>query len=222
LVVSEALRWADATTGAYDPAIGAAVMLWDVTHRHVPPASDQIARLGGRALYRAIEVAPHHGAPALRYHDGDARLDLGSIAKGYGVDRAVAVLRGLGIRSALVDVGGDLYALGSAPDGEAWRVGIQDPNDDRALIGTVDVSDAAVATSGTYVQFFRYRARRYHHLLDPVTGAPRETPVQSLTVRADTCMHADVAATAVYGMPAEQAARVLARCAPGASVVRRA
>lgn len=221
-VVSEALRWADATAGAYDPAIGGAVELWDVTHRHEPPPADRVTRLAGRGLYRTIEVDAHRGAPVLRYHNDDARIDLGSIAKGYGVDRAIVALRERGIRSALVDVGGDLYALGNAPDGDAWRVGIQDPDDDRALIGIVDVADAAVATSGTYMQFFRYRGHRYHHLLDPATGAPRETPLQSFTIRANTCMHADVAATALYGMPEERAARVLARCAPGASVVRRA
>jgi thiamine biosynthesis lipoprotein len=221
LVVAEALRWADATNGAYDPAIGGAIGLWDVTHRHEPPPKDRVTPLASRGLYRTIEVDAHRGASVLRYHDADARLDLGSIAKGYGVDRAITVLRDHGVASALVDVGGDLYALGTAPDGQPWRVGIQDPNDDRALIGTVDVADGAVATSGTYRQYFRYRGRRYHHLLDPTTAAPRATDVQSLTIRADSCMHADVAATALYGMSAETAARVLARCAPGGSIVRR-
>lgn len=220
LVVAEALRWADATDGAYDPAIGGAIALWDVTHRHEPPPTDRVRHLAGRGLHRAIEVDTHRGAPILRYHVEDARLDLGSIAKGYGVDRAIDALRDRGITSALVDVGGDLYALGHSPDGGSWRVGIQDPNDDRALIGTVDVADAAVATSGTYRQYFRYRGRRYHHLLDPVTAAPRATPVESLTIQADRCMHADVAATALYGMDVERATRVLARCAPGGSIVR--
>src|SRR6185503_4616820 len=104
------------------------------------------------------------GVPVLLYRDADAQLDLGSIAKGYGVDRATTALRAHGIHSAIVEAGGDLYALGTAPDGDPWRVGIQDPNDDRALIGIVDVADAAVATSGTYRQYFRYRGRRYHHL----------------------------------------------------------
>jgi len=221
-VVSEALRWAETTDGAYDPAIGGAVRLWDVTHRHEPPPAERVASLAGRTLHRAVEVDTQRGVPVLLYRDADAQLDLGSIAKGYGVDRAVAVLRAHGITSALVEAGGDLYALGTDPDGDAWRIGIQDPNDDRALIGTVDVADAAVATSGTYRQYFRYRGRRYHHLLDPTTGAPRQTVVQSLTIKADSCMHADVAATALFGMAAEHAARILARSAPGGSVVRRA
>jgi thiamine biosynthesis lipoprotein len=220
-VVGEALRWADVTDGAYDPAVGAAVALWDVTHRHEPPPAELVARLADRKFYHTVEVDTHRGSPVVLFRDADAKLDLGSIAKGYGVDRAIVALREHGVTNAIVEAGGDLYALGTAPGGDPWRVGIQDPNDDRDLIGTIDVADAAVATSGTYRQFFRYRGRRYHHLLDPMVGAPRATPLQSLTIMADRCMHADVAATALFGMPADRAAQILARCVSGASIVRR-
>lgn len=219
-VINEALRWADGTRGEFDPAIGGAVALWDVTHRHEPPPERDVERLEARGLHAKVEVDRHRGENLLRFHDADVRLDLGAIAKGYAVDRAVSALRRWGITKALVDVGGDLYALGSGVDGEPWRVGIQDPDDERGIAGELAVEDAAVATSGTYVQFFRYRGRRYHHLLDPRTAAPRATPVQSLTVRADSCMHADVAATALYGMPADRAAQVLRQLAPGGRIER--
>ncbi|HEU5174843.1 MAG TPA: FAD:protein FMN transferase [Gemmatimonadaceae bacterium] len=219
LVVTEALRWAASTDGAFDPAIGGAVALWDVTHRHEPPAAGAVQRIAGRGLYRAIEVGTHAGEAVLRYHDADARLDLGAIAKGYGVDRAAAALRDWGVRHALVNVGGDLYAIGTAPDGDGWRIGIQDPDDDRRTIATLSVADAAVATSGTYQQFFRWRGRRYHHLLDPATAAPRATGMQSLTIRAASCMHADAAATALFGMSRVEAARVLARCATDGAIM---
>ena len=220
-VVGEALRWADATDGAYDPAVGGAVALWDVTHRHEPPPAELVARLAGRNFYHTVEVDTHRGSSVVLFRDADAKLDLGSIAKGYGVDRAIVALREHGVTNAIVEAGGDIYALGTSPGGDPWRVGIQDPNDDRALIGTIDVADAGVATSGTYRQYFRYRGRRYHHLLDPMIGAPRATPLQSLTIMADRCMHADVAATALFGIPADRAAQILARCVPGASIVRR-
>ena len=221
-VVTEALSWAQATDGAYDPAIGGAVALWDVTHRHEPPPRERVQRLAGRKLFRNVEVERWRGSPVLRRHDEDAQLDLGAIAKGYGVDRAVDALRAWKVGGALVNVGGDLFALGSTPEGDAWRVGIQDPADSRALIATLDVRDAAVATSGTYQQYFRYRGTRFHHLLDPVTAAPRVTGTQSLTVQADCCMQADVAATALYGMPAAGAARILARHASGGRIVHAA
>ena len=215
-VVEEALAWADATGGAFDPALGGAVELWDVGNRHEPPPSPSVGRLAGRGLWRAVEADLR--AALLRLHDRDARLDLGGIAKGWGVDRAVDALRDHGIRNALVNVGGDLYALGTSAGGDPWQVGVQDPDDSRAVIASVALSDEAVATSGTYQQFFRHRGSRYHHLLDPVTAAPRLTSTRSLTVCAGSCLQADAAATALFGMPADAAARILARRAPGARI----
>ena len=120
----------------------------------------------------------------------------------------MAALRDWGVRHALVNVGGDLYALGTAPDGDGWQVGIQDPADDRKTLAG-HVADAAIATSGTYWQFFRWRGQRFHHLMDPRSGAPRAT--DGSTVRADSCMHADAAATALFGMISTDAARIPAR-----------
>lgn len=222
LVVEEALRWARATDGAFDPALGRAIRMWDVSHRNEPPPRDDVREYAGRHLFNVLETDRRGGEPRVHFLDPHVALDLGGIAKGYGVDRAVEALRRAGIERALVNAGGDLYALGTGPDGEPWRIGIQDPGDPTDTIGVVEVANAAIATSGTYARFFRHAGHRYHHLLDPETGAPRETLVRSLTVKADSCMHADVAATALFGMPRERAARVLASCAPGGEVIRTA
>ena len=218
LVVSEALRWAHATDGTYDPAAGKIVRLWDVNHRREPPPESRRAPLARRQLYRQIEVGTFSGKPVLLFHDRDVSVDLGAIAKGYGVDRAIAALRRAGITQAVVDVGGDLYALGSAPNGEPWGIGVRDPNDARAIAEVIRVSDGAVGTSGTYMQFFRYRGHCYHHLMDPAIAAPRQTNVQSYTVRADCNLHADVAASSLFGTAPARANAMLARLAPGAFV----
>ena len=125
-------------------------------------------------------------------------MDLGGIAKGYGVDRAVAALRAHGIEHGLVNVGGDLYALGERPDGSAWRVGVRDARDPTRIERTLELSNAAVATSGDYEQFFDHAGRRYHHLLDPRTGEPIQTRTHSVTIVQPTCMQADAAATASF------------------------
>lgn len=216
LVVSEALRWARATNGRYDPAVGRTVAVWDVLNRHVPPPQRETAVLADRGLYRGVLL--DGDAHTIGYRSTDVQLDLGSIAKGYAVDRAADALRAHGVEHGVVIAGGDLYALGRAPDGEAWTIGIRDPHDLRGTVGRLAVSDAAVATSGTYVRYFMYRGVRYHHLMDPEFAAPRRTPVESFTIRADRCMHADVATTALFGMPNDEATACLARLTPGARI----
>ena len=220
LVTLAALEWANALDGRYDPAVGGVCALWDVRNRHEPPPDERVAALAGRRFYRTVEVGTSEGAHTIRFHGEGARLDLGSAAKGYAVDSAVDALRARGIAKALVVAGGDLYALGTAPDGEPWEIGIQSPNDERALAGRLHLADRAVATSGTYRQFFRYRGHKYHHLMDPVTARPRETPMQSLTVVADSVMHADVATTALFGLDEATIAATLARRLPGAELAR--
>jgi thiamine biosynthesis lipoprotein len=208
-VLNESLRWAESSGGSFDPCLGRAVGLWDVSHRHTPPPADEVTRLAGRNLFRQLEVGQHGGRAIVRFHDPDVSLDLGGIAKGYGVDRAVAVLRDHGIEHALVGAGGDIYALGQSPSGEPWHVGVQSPDDPDALAGSLYLENAAVATSGDYRQFFEHGRRRYHHLLDPRTGEPRRSPQHSVSVMAETCMAADAAATFAFGSTDPD--RVLAR-----------
>ncbi len=218
LVVGEALRWSAALDGRYDPAIGAVSKLWDVKNRHEPPSDDRVRELADRNFHRAVEVGTYQRNPSLRYHDAGAKLDLGSIAKGYGVDRAVRALRRMGVEHAVVVAGGDLYALGHAPDGGDWQIGVQSPDDERATAGTIPLSDRAVATSGTYRQFFRYRGRRYHHIMDPSTASPRVTTMRSLTIVADSVMHADAATTALFGLTPERITAELKRNLPGSQL----
>lgn len=219
LVVEEALRWAEASDGAFDPCLGRAMALWDVGNRAEPPPADQVRGLAGRYLYRSLELGQLAGGPAVLVGDPEAAIDLGGIAKGYGVDRAVDALRSYGIYNGLVNVGGDLYALGVSEDGDPWKVGIRDPDDPDGLVGTVEVSDRAVATSGDYIRYFQHAGRRFHHMLDPATGEPRRAAMRSVTVMADDCISADAAGTAIFGMPAAKASRLLEVRAPGARVV---
>lgn len=233
-VLEEARAWAEATEGDFDPCLGRAIALWDVGRRLVPPPAVAVKPLAGRRFHRALEVATWRGGPAVRFAEPDVAVDLGGIAKGYAVDRAVEALRAHGIEQALVSVGGDLYALGESERGEPWRIGIRSPGAadiaggaaagaprvDGALAGEVQARDMAVATSGDYLQYFSHAGRRYHHLLDPRTGAPRLTTMRSLTVAAGTCLAADAAATALYGMEPGRAEHVLRERAPGARMVR--
>ena len=208
-VVRAALTWADASQGAFDPTLGRAAALWDVGHRSSPPPHQALEGLAGARLYRSLEVGRSRGQDVLVYHDAAIQLDLGGIAKGFGVDQAVQALREWGVTDALVNVGGDLYAMGVSENGDPWEVGVRDPDDAARLAARFTISDRAVATSGDYEQYFEYRGRRYHHLLDPSTGEPRVTEVRSVTVAADRCVTADAAGTAVFGQAPARARRII-------------
>lgn len=218
-VLREAVRWADASDGAFDPCLAHAVALWDVDRRKAPPAASEVRRFADRRLYRFLEIGRREAAGhAVVFRDRDLAIDLGGIAKGYGVDRAVDALREWGIRGALVNVGGDLFALGRSPDGDRWEVGVRSWRDRERVVETLRVENRAIATSGDYEQFFEHEGRRYHHLLDPGTGAPRRTTHHSVTVSADTCMTADVAGTAVFGCAMDRARELIASASPDARI----
>jgi thiamine biosynthesis lipoprotein len=218
-VIAQSLRWAEATDGAFDPAIGRLVRIWDVANSAAPPDASITQRFAARSLYRQVELGRSGERDIVRFHDPDVALDLGGIAKGHAVDRAVAALRDRGIRDALVNVGGDLYALGTSTDGDPWRVGIRSPSRPDRITASFEVRDRGVATSGDYEQAFVHEGRRYHHLLDPRTGEPRLVESHSITIAADLCVTADAAATALFGPTDADAIAAVSRIAPDALIV---
>lgn len=222
LVLEEALRWAHASDGEFDPCLGKALVLWDVGRRQVPPARSAVRAFAGRDLYRSLVLDRRAGAPVVLFSDPDVAIDLGGIAKGYGVDRAVEALRSRGIQGGIVNVGGDLYALGGSEDGDPWKIGIRDPRNPEGIIETLEVGDRAVATSGDYIRYFEYAGRRYHHMIDPDTGEPRVSAMHSITFMADDCMTADAAGTAVFGMNVGERDRILRAMGRDARVVHTA
>lgn len=218
-VLAESIRWSEASGGIFDPCLGGAMALWDVGNRNTPPVEADVRRFRSRGLYQALELGRSAGRDVVLFHEADMGIDLGGIGKGYGVDRAVAVLRDWGIQNGLVNLGGDLYALGVSEDGDPWKVGVRSPDDPEGLVAKLQMSDRGVATSGDYHQFFEHQGRRYHHLLDPETGAPSLARLRSVTVAAETCMAADAGATAAFVASPAGASRAIHKMDPGAEVV---
>ena len=133
-------------------------------------------------------------------------LDLGGIAKGYASDIVADVLREKGVESAMISLGGNIYALGFNTNGKPWNIGIQDPVDPNGFIGVVAVSDMAVVTSGTYQRFFEADGVKYHHILDPKTGKPADSGLCSVTIICESGMVADGLSTALLVMGLDKAA----------------
>lgn len=210
------------TEGAFDPTIRPLVKLWQqcgIENRL--PTENELDAANALVDWKAVsvlnwtDVEPAHTARLAR---PGMQLDLGGIAKGYAVDHAIATLRALGVSSALVDAGGDLYALGSHPDGSPWKVGIQDPNrEGRILSQTLLLKDRAVATSGDYRRFAEIQGKRYSHIIDPRTGRPAEH-MASVTVVAANATDADALSTAFTVLGPEKSLE-LAKELPGMEVM---
>ena len=144
--------------------------------------------------YRAVEIGPD----TIFLRKPGMALGLGGIAKGYGIDRAVGVLRKHGLMRFIVDGGGDLYAAGEKAPGEPWTIGLRHPRGG-ALLGEVTVRDAAVVTSGDYERFFELGGVRYHHIIDVRTGLPARKSV-SVSILAPDATTADAWATGAFVM----------------------
>jgi thiamine biosynthesis lipoprotein len=211
-VVRAALEWAERSEGVFDPTLARLTTLWDPGAVSAPPDAEALrrARIGG---WRSLAAEGSSGGDQLVRVPGSA-LDLGGIAKGYGVDRAAAVLREHGVFRGLVNVGGDLMAMGDGPGGRAWRIGVRDPGRPEGVVTTLEVVDRAVATSGDYLRYFEHQGRRYHHVLDGRTRAPTRAGPRSVTVTARSVMAADAAATWAFAQGPEGLAERL-RTTPG-------
>ena len=131
---------------------------------------------------------------AIRLPERGMEIDLGGIGKEYAADRAATICVLHGIAHGLVNLGGDVRAIGTQPDGTPWRIGIRDPRRDDRAIAVMEVADGAVATSGDYERYFDLDGRRYCHLLDPRTGMP-VSHWQSVSVVAPLCVIAGSCAT---------------------------
>lgn len=135
----------------------------------------------------------------------DAKVDLGGIAKGFTSARVMEIFRENGVENGILSLGGNVQALGTKPDGSLWRVGLQDPADERALFATLELADKAVITSGAYERNFEQNGITYHHIIDPRTGYPAESGLSSVTIVSDDGTLADGLSTALFIMGKEAA-----------------
>lgn len=131
-------------------------------------------------------------------------FDLGGIAKGYATDMVVACIKDKGISDAIINLGGNIYVLGTKSDGSLINVGITDPFD-KSVLGTLTLTGKAVVTSGNYERYFELDGKRYHHIIDSKTGYPAENGLVSVTIIAEDASYADALSTALFVMGLDEA-----------------
>ncbi len=190
--LTKGMELAALTYGRYDPTVGPLVKLWGVgTPRARVPEEAGIAKALGFVDWKKVRL--DIAASTVGFDLPGMVLDFGSMAKGYGAREAGKILEGRGVRSALVDVGGCVVAVGAHPSGKPWKIGVQDPSGSRGsdIVGYFKGRDIAVATSGIYERAFEEGGRSYHHIMDAFTGRPVENELVSVSVLVDRSINSD-------------------------------
>lgn len=196
-VIAEAVQIAKETGGAFDPAIGAVTVLWDITGNPRVPSKQEINEALQFVDYNGIKLDGKNISLA----KSGMKIDLGGIAKGYAADKAVEIYKKYGIESAIVNLGGNVYAYGKRQDGKDYRIGIRDPlGSEGDTAAVVSVSDTSVVTSGVYERYFVKDGVTYHHIFDPKTGYPTNNGLVSVTIICKNSMKADGLSTALFVM----------------------
>lgn len=205
------------TQGAFDVTAGPLVKAWGFYRQQgVVPSAETIAQTLEHVGMRHVIL--DEGDSTVRFDCGGVEINLGSIGKGYAVDRAAAVLRNLGVEAALIHGGySTIYALGAPPDSDGWIIGVRHPLDEEQHISTVTLRDQALSTSGSYEQFFEVDGKRYSHILDPRTGIPAQGMLSS-TVIASSATESDALSTAFFVL-GEEGARAYCAKHPTVSAV---
>lgn len=204
------------TEGAFDVSSGALYAFWKDSIHHpekpvVFPSAEKIRQLRDLSGMGYIDIDARK--KTVRIRKKGIKIDLSGIAKGYCVDKAIQMLKQHGVKSCLINSGGEIYCLGALGN-NAWRVGIHNPLTMAVSEESVALSDAALATSGGYEQFFTYNNQEYSHIINPKTGYPVTGNLVSATARASTLAFADALATAFFVMGKERVSAFVASRTP--------
>jgi thiamine biosynthesis lipoprotein len=203
-VIERALYYAEITGGAFDPTVGPLAALWGIGQEEarIPP-EEAIAETLPLINWRDVRLDKEAGTVFLT-RPGMA-LDLGAIAKGYAADEAARIIRSARIPRGIVDLGGNIFALGVKQGNQPWRVGIQNPLGQRgSYIGVLEVRDKTLVTSGIYERYFEAEGKKYHHILSTRDGYPVSKGLLSVTIIADQSIDADSLSTGVFALGYEK------------------
>ena len=212
-VIRASLEFSKLTGGAFDVTYASVGYLYDYRARQRPTEA-QIAQALPGVNWRNLKLDP--AALTVRFEKPGMRIDLGGIAKGYAVDRAIGLLRARGVGHAVVSAGGDSRIIGDR-FGRPWIVGIRHPDDPKRVITRIPLVDTAMSTSGDYERYFDEQGVRYHHIIDPKTGHSA-SKVRSATILAPTAMQTDGLSKTAFVLGAEEALKIIEKI-PGVDAV---
>jgi len=208
-VVKNAVEYSEILEGTFDPTIRPLVKLWSIgTKEEIIPEKLKIEEIRKLVNYRDVLLNENKNSIMLKQKQ--QALDVGGIAKGFAADEVRDIFYKHNIKSALIDLGGNIFALGSKEDGTPWRVGIQNPFKPRGeYVGILSVKNKSVVTSGNYEKYFMKDGQRFHHIIDPKTGYPSQSRIISATIISDNSIDGDGLSTGIYILGIDKATKII-------------
>jgi thiamine biosynthesis lipoprotein len=202
-ILNQSLYFSELSDGMFDVTIGQLTSLWNSSD-DLSYIENALPALRETVDYRQIELFEN----TVRLNNPQARIDLGGIAKGFIADRVAEFFIENGVESAIINLGGDIVTLGTAPESRLWRIAVREPfgsAEDRDFFGIINIGMGAVVSSGIYERFFELDGVIYHHIIDPFTGFPANTDVVGATVVAENTITGDVLASIIVLIGSEKA-----------------
>ena len=201
-LIGKGLYYSELSGGAFDITIEPLSSLWDFTSGEKQiPDPQTLVEAQKHVGYEKVELKGNK----IRFQEDGMGLELGAIAKGYIADKIKEFLISEGIESAVIDLGGNVLCIGTRPDGEAFRVGIQKPFADRnETVATAGIRDRSVVSSGIYERYFEKDGTLYHHILNPKSGYPYENGLTAVTILSDESVDGDGLSTVCFALGLEK------------------
>ena len=202
-LISEGLDYSELSKGAFDIAIEPLTSLWDFTAEDPQVPKDSLIQAAlPKCDYHNISVNKTKNEITLK--TADTAIELGAIAKGYIADRLRDYLVSQNVKSAIINLGGNVLCIGEKPDNSAFKIGIQKPFADRSeTIAVMDIRDKSVVSSGIYERCFEQDGTLYHHLLNPETGYPYDNGLIAVTIISDKSVDGDALSTTCFALGLE-------------------
>lgn len=208
-VIQEAVKYCSLSKGAFDISIRPIVKLWGIGKKSAQvPSTNEINEKLKAVNYRDIVLGKNNSSIFLKNEKQE--IDVGGIAKGYAADEVKKIMIKNGIKSAIINLGGNILVIGAKEDGTSWNVGIQDPIKARGEFAlTINVINKSVVTSGDYERYFEEGGKRFHHIINPRTGYPSDSDIVSATIISDNSIEGDGLSTGVYIMGVKKAIELI-------------
>ncbi|BDR66641.1 FAD:protein FMN transferase [Clostridium tetani] len=208
-VIKTSIKYSKLSKGNFDITVGPLVKLWGIgTENARVPSKEEIDAALKLINYENVLIDEENKSVKLK--SPKEAVNLGGIAKGFAGDKAREILENKGIKSAYLNLGGNIVTIGNKTDGTPWNIGIQDPLSDRGeYFGIVRVSNKSVVSSGNYERFFIKDNKRYHHILNTKTGYPSESGILSSTIISNKSIDGDALSTITFILGLEKSMEII-------------